>query len=54
MRYIVAGYVVILTLLFLYAVQLIWRRRRLIRAVTRVASTDDDGPIRAPAIGRPS
>lgn len=38
MRYVVAGYVVILTVLFLYAVQLVWRRRRLTRAVARVAS----------------
>ena len=36
MRYIVAGYVVILGLLFLYAVQLVWRRRRLTRTVARV------------------
>ena len=38
MRYIVAGYVVILGLLFLYAVQLVWRRRRLARAVARVVA----------------
>ena len=38
MRYIVAGYVVILGLLFLYAVQIVWRRRRLARAVARVVA----------------
>jgi hypothetical protein len=37
MRYIIAGYVFVLTLLALYAVQLLWRRRRLTRAVDRVA-----------------
>src|SRR5665811_618785 len=31
MRYVIAGYVVVLTLLFLYGVQLVWRRRRLNR-----------------------
>ena len=36
MRYIIAGYVFVLTLLALYAVQLMWRRRRLSRAVDRV------------------
>jgi len=28
MRYVNAGYAVILTLLFLYSVQLVWRRRQ--------------------------
>jgi hypothetical protein len=46
MRYVIAGYVVILTLLFLYAVQLVWRRRRLAAAVVRVAGT---APSPAPA-----
>jgi len=36
MRYVIAGYVVVLTLLFLYGVQLVWRRRRLNRLVTQV------------------
>ena len=43
MRYIVAGYVVILGLLFLYAVQIVWRRRRLARAVARVVAATHDG-----------
>jgi hypothetical protein len=38
MRYVIAGYVVILTLLFLYSVQLVWRRRRLNRTVARAVS----------------
>jgi hypothetical protein len=37
MRYIIAGYVVVLAVLFFYAVSLVWRRRRLARAVARVA-----------------
>jgi hypothetical protein len=36
MRYVVAGYVFVLVVLTLYAVQLVWRRRRLVRAVARV------------------
>ena len=46
MRYVVAGYVFVLTVLALYAVQLIWRRMRLTRAVARVsgsAVTDTNG-----------
>jgi len=50
MRYVVAGYVVILTVLFLYAVQLLWRRRRLSRAVARVTS----GPPAGSAAGATS
>jgi len=38
MGYVVAGYVVVLSLLFLYALQLTWRRRRLTRAVDRVVA----------------
>ena len=49
MRYVVAGYVVILTVLFLYAVQLVWRRRHLARAVARVSVAD--GPPGAPGAG---
>jgi hypothetical protein len=36
MRYVVAGYVIVLTLLFLYGAQLVWRQRRLTRAAERV------------------
>ncbi len=45
MRYVIAGYVFVLTVLFLYAVQLAWRRRRLTRAVARVTGASlDAGP----------
>jgi hypothetical protein len=44
MGYVVAGYVLVLSLLFLYGVQLAWRRRRLARAVARVAATDVGSP----------
>ncbi|MGD0311178.1 MAG: hypothetical protein ABSC90_01850 [Acidimicrobiales bacterium] len=36
MGYVVAGYVIVLGILFLYGAQLAWRRRRLTRAVARV------------------
>ncbi len=36
MRYVIAGYVFVLATLFFYGVQLVWRRRRLNRAVARV------------------
>lgn len=38
MRYVIAGYIVILGVLFLYAVQLVWRRRRLAGVVAAVAA----------------
>jgi hypothetical protein len=37
MGYVVAGYVFVLSVLALYAAQLVWRRHRLQRAVDRVA-----------------
>jgi hypothetical protein len=36
MGYVVAGYSIVLSLLFLYCVQLAWRRRRVTRAAERV------------------
>jgi hypothetical protein len=36
MSYVVAGYVVVLSVLFLYGAQLVWRRSRLTRAAERV------------------
>lgn len=42
MRYMVAGYVVVLGLLALYAAQLAWRRRRLTRAVLRAEAPPPD------------
>ena len=38
MGYVVAGYTIVLTILFLYGLSLAWRRRRLTRAARRVAS----------------
>ena len=40
MNYVIAGYSIVLTILFLYGVQLVWRRRRLTRAAARVAAAD--------------
>jgi hypothetical protein len=40
MNYVIAGYVIVLGLLFLYGAQLAWRRRRLTRAVARVVSSN--------------
>jgi hypothetical protein len=37
-RYVDAGYSIVLGILFLYATHLVWRRRRLTRAVERVAA----------------
>jgi hypothetical protein len=42
MRYVVVGYAVVLGILFLYAVQLAWRRRRLTRAALRIESRAPD------------
>ncbi len=36
MTYVIAGYTIILSLLFLYAVHLVWRRRWLTRAAERL------------------
>ena len=38
MSYAIAGYVVVLTILFLYGAQLLWRRRRLTRTAQSVAA----------------
>ena len=38
MNYVIAGYSIVLSILFLYGVQLVWRRRRLTRAAARVAA----------------
>jgi len=52
MRYVVAGYVVILTLLVLYSVQLVWRRRRLTRAVARAVSAGGTAAMASSDPGR--
>lgn len=36
MSYVDAGYSIVLSILFLYCVSLVWRRRRLTRIVARV------------------
>ncbi|HUY67080.1 MAG TPA: hypothetical protein VMV06_09705 [Acidimicrobiales bacterium] len=43
MGYVVAGYVIVLSILFLYGVQLVWRRRRLTRAVERLEPSATPG-----------
>jgi hypothetical protein len=49
MRYVIAGYVIVLGLLFLYGAQLAWRRRRLTRAVARVVSATTTPAVPATA-----
>jgi hypothetical protein len=39
MGYVVAGYSIVLTILFVYGLSLVWRRKRLTRAAERVTST---------------
>jgi hypothetical protein len=39
MGYVIAGYTIVLTILFLYGASLVWRRKRLTRAAQRVTST---------------
>jgi len=46
MNYVIAGYTIVLSILFLYCVQLGWRRRRLTRAAERVVSAPLDHPDR--------
>ena len=49
MKYVIAGYVFVLSLLFLYAVALLWRRRKYTRLVAAadaaVGSPGGVGPI---------
>ena len=61
MNYVIAGYSIVLSILFLYGVQLVWRRRRLTRAAARVADgqrrgrTAGDRPMTtAPPVGAAS
>ncbi len=42
MSYVIAGYTIVLSILFLYSVQLVWRRRRLTRDAARVWSSVGD------------
>ena len=39
MNYVIAGYSIVLGILFLYGVQLAWRRRRWTRLVARVEAS---------------
>ncbi len=50
MSYVIAGYSIVLSILFLYGVQLAWRRRRLTRAASRVEAYNA-GADRTPAPG---
>jgi hypothetical protein len=54
MRYVIAGYVIVLGVLFLYGVQLAWRRRHLTRAVARTAPATGSAPAETTAIRRTS
>ena len=53
MRYVIAGYVMVLTILFLYGAQLVWRRRRLDRAVARVVAAATGGDAATGDHGKP-
>jgi hypothetical protein len=44
MGYVQAGYSIVLSILFVYGVTLVWRRRRLTRAVERVVAADASTP----------
>lgn len=52
MDYVVAGYVIVLSTLFCYGVQLAWRRRRLTRTVDRVLAQAADPYDTADHAGR--
>jgi hypothetical protein len=57
MGYVQAGYSIVLGILFLYGLQLVWRRRRLNRAVARVVAADAgavSGNAGGSAPGRPA
>jgi hypothetical protein len=51
MRYVVVGYAVVLGILFLYAVQLAWRRRRLTRAALRLEARPPEPGRSTPGAG---
>jgi hypothetical protein len=52
MGYVVAGYVIVLTILFLYGLLLVGRRRRLNRAVARVVEASAAAPPGPPGADR--
>jgi hypothetical protein len=45
MGYVQAGYTIVLSILFLYGAALVWRRRRLTRAVERVVAAEASAPV---------
>jgi hypothetical protein len=51
MGYVVAGYSIVLGILFLYGMSLVWRRRRLDRAVERVVRATTSGHSVEPGAG---
>ena len=53
MSYVNAGYAIVLGILFLYGLNLLWRRRRLTRTVARVTDSRPaaDGPGGSPGAG---
>jgi len=52
MRYVTAGYVFVLVVLALYAVALLWRRRRLTRVVARVTPATPATPAPTDSLER--
>jgi len=53
MNYVIAGYSIVLSILFLYGVSLVWRRRRLTRAAARVEAFHAGGTVPAGATAPP-
>lgn len=45
MNYVIAGYSIVLAILFLYGVQLVWRRRRLLHLVSKVEGSQPVDPV---------
>ncbi len=55
MGYVQAGYSIVLAILFLYGMSLLWRRRRLARAVERVvAASTGTGTTPVPPASTPT
>jgi uncharacterized protein (TIGR03382 family) len=51
MGYVQAGYSIVLGILFLYAVSLLWRRRRVTRTVERVMAAGQSATARGDSGG---
>ncbi len=54
MNYVVAGYSIVLGILFLYGLQLAWRRRRWTRVAARVEASHAAGSGPAAVVDPPS